>query len=247
MEMDFSSRNDVLVLVQARYLASRLPGKVLMKAGSSTLLAQVLFGLNTDQTLVLGVLGRSDDPVASEVNRLGFNLFRGSESQVISRFHHAALVSDAQWLIRITADNPMTQKCFLSEAIKRLEDQGGDYLCPTGLPLGCGFEVFRRSTFLRMFSRPTLPAHWVEHVTPGLYEEGSTAIRVPLDAGYQDIAHLRLTVDSDLDLKLVNQVSEALNLEPASITLPLLRELYLKNPQLFEINQSVKQKGLFEA
>jgi spore coat polysaccharide biosynthesis protein SpsF (cytidylyltransferase family) len=217
-----------------------------MKAGSTSLISQVLAGLSQTRTLVLGVLGRSDDPVAKEVERLGYELFRGSESQVISRFHHAALVSDAEWLVRITADNPMTQKSLIPEAVLAIEKGGGDYLCPQGLPLGTGFEVFRRSTFLRLFARPTLPSHWVEHVTPGLYEPGTTAIRVPFEACYQDIAHLRLTVDCELDLELVNLVSTHLALEPSQITLPMLRELYQKNPECFNTNQSVKQKGLFE-
>ena len=61
--------------------------------------------------------GKSDDVLADACAELGLACFRGSESDVLARFHGAAVAHDVQTIVRITSDCPFYDPFLLDEML----------------------------------------------------------------------------------------------------------------------------------
>src|SRR5690606_37570075 len=83
-----------VAIIQARMGSSRLPGKVLRDLCGTSMLARGVERLRRARSLADIVIattdGREDDAIVAEARRLGVDVFRGSASDVLSRYHGAA-------------------------------------------------------------------------------------------------------------------------------------------------------------
>ena len=79
----------VLAIVQARMASKRLPGKVMKEVLGKPLIQYLLERLSLSKRIDKIVLATSteeeNDLLASSVERLGFDVFRGSEGDVLDR------------------------------------------------------------------------------------------------------------------------------------------------------------------
>tara|TARA_B100000686_G_scaffold142681_1_gene150135 strand:- start:122 stop:859 length:738 start_codon:yes stop_codon:yes gene_type:complete len=100
-----------IAIVQARMGSSRLPGKMMMDLCGKPLLYWVLSRVKrarlTDATLLATSDKGKDDPLEEVANQLNVRVFRGSETDVLSRFIEAAKMSRADYIVRICGDNPL--------------------------------------------------------------------------------------------------------------------------------------------
>ena len=192
----------VRVIIQARLLSSRLPGKALLPiAGlpASVLCARRAARSGLELRLALPD-GTADDALAAELTRHGLPVVRGSETDVLGRFLRAmeGLPDDAI-VVRLTADNVVPDADFVAELVAALRDAGADYLGShsplDGMPYGLSAEAFRAGA-LRAVA-PAADALAREHVTTGLRVPGAPVFRSrQLSA---DLSHLRCTLDLPAD------------------------------------------------
>ena len=89
----------VVGIVQARMGSTRLPGKVLKLLAGKAAILQMLERVSKSQTLSELWLATSDlpqdDELAEVVMQAGYRVFRGSESDVLSRFYDLAAAAKA--------------------------------------------------------------------------------------------------------------------------------------------------------
>src|SRR5436190_16686780 len=101
-----------VAITQARMGSTRLPGKVMMKLGSRSLLGYVVARLKSaaslDETVVATTTHFRDDTIVQEAECLGLRCYRGSESDVLRRYLDAATAFKADIVVRVTADNPFS-------------------------------------------------------------------------------------------------------------------------------------------
>src|SRR5687768_11290935 len=97
-----------VAVVQARMASTRFPGKVLTLLANRPVLDWVLHRLNQATRLSQVVVATSesvaDDPLADHCAKANVACFRGSETDVLGRFHAAAEAFSADWIVRINAD-----------------------------------------------------------------------------------------------------------------------------------------------
>ena len=246
----------VVALVQARMGSSRLPGKVLERAAGRTLLEHLVVRLRHAQTLsdiVIATTRRpADDAIETEAARLGVRSFRGSEDDVLERFHEAAAVAGADVIVRITADCPLLDPAEVDRVVRTfLEAEPPlDYaanLAPHDrrIPLGLSVEVLSRAALSRAHREGREKYHR-EHVTPYLYEqEGRFQTRVVHPS--EDLSHLRLTVDTPEDLSVVREVLEAVEGQPDAMDLRAALRFLAAHPDVAQRNVGVRQKGFKES
>lgn len=238
-----------VIIVQARMTSTRLPGKVLMPVMGKSLLAYQLERLArcslADEIVVATTLNRADDPIAELAARHDAGIFRGSEEDVLSRYHGAAVASRADTVVRVTADCPLMDPAVVDRTIRQftLAPDQYDYVSNTlqrSYPRGMDTEVFSFRALNEAFHSATTPGDR-EHVTPYLYRQPHRYrlcnVAYPID----ESGH-RWTVDTVEDFALVRNLLEALYPSNATFTLEDALATAQAHPEWADINRHVTQK-----
>lgn len=236
------------IISQARLGSTRLPGKVLKKINSETLLDYHLKGLSkAGLPVVIATTDRaSDDPIVEFCQERKIPFFRGSESDVLSRYYHAALENHFDIVVRVTSDCPLVDGTLITKAIaesKILEKK--DLYVSNALkrtfPRGYDFEIFSFDMLKNAFMNARLE-HEREHVTPYVYKKALEEGRSYDIVNERDFSEYRLTVDTVEDFTLIDILIREFHANELS------REEVFKvleqNPQLKKINAEIQQKPI---
>ncbi len=206
------STSPIVSLIQARMSSSRLPGKVLMPLGGTTVLDQVVAraALFSKQVVVCTSVDPSDDPIEAHCAQRGVICIRGALNDVFSRFRKALSdprVEPSQWFARITADCPLLSPTLAHLALEKRSEQL-DYIGINAarLPRGLALELVRRSVF-EALDHSSLDEPEREHVTLHLYETPGRyrcAMLEPPEAFLYP--EMRLTLDYQEDYTLLERL-----------------------------------------
>jgi spore coat polysaccharide biosynthesis protein SpsF (cytidylyltransferase family) len=121
-----------------------------------------------------------DDAVAEIAEGMQVAVFRGSEHDVLSRYHGAAAMVGADVIVRITSDCPLIDYSVVERLIALRADSGADY-ANIGLdwPHGLDCEVFTRQALENAVASTDDP-YDREHVTPWIRTRGAaTQLHLP--------------------------------------------------------------------
>ncbi|HYN66592.1 MAG TPA: glycosyltransferase family protein [Ornithinibacter sp.] len=243
------SRTRVLVVVQARMGSTRLPGKVLEDLGGMTVLEWVLRGCRAaalaDEVVVATSTDPRDDAVEEAARRLGVDVVRGSEDDVLSRFLLALDEHPADAVVRVTADCPFVDPDLIDALIGSWRGvQRLDYVSTVlvrTLPHGLDVELVTATALRRVGEVAT--GHHRVHVTSGVYTapDDFAVMGLCFAPAASDI---RVTLDTPDDLRMLRAVvaERGTSLPSRTELVTLLRS----RPDLVAINASVRQKTLAE-
>ncbi|MCC6552000.1 MAG: NTP transferase domain-containing protein [Polyangiaceae bacterium] len=246
-----------VALIQARVGSSRLPGKVLAEVAGRSLLAHVVERLRRARALdavwIATTDRPADDAIEAEAARLGVPVFRGSEDDVLDRFHGAAEAAGAGVVVRITADCPLLDPAEVDRVVgaflraaPELDYAANMAAGDRRVPLGTSVEVLSRAALERAW-REGRERHHREHVTPYLYEDPGrfrTLVLHPEDG--VDRSAIRLTVDTPEDLAVVTAVLEAVEGQPDSFSLEAALRFLDAHPEIRRLNAEVRQRAFRE-
>lgn len=201
---------NIVAIVQARVNSTRLPNKVLRLINGVPLIELLLLRLNKSSSISSILLATSGDesnkPLLDHVSKLGFATFQGSENDVLKRYYDAAVMSNADVIIRITGDCPLIDPSLVDECIKAFLLAGVDYLSnsnPPSFPDGMDVEVFTFDALTRAH-HSALSSFDREHVTSFIRE--STSFKTQVFSNHVNYSHLRLTVDEQVDLDVITSI-----------------------------------------
>ena len=150
----YKNRNSkVVAIVQARVGSTRLPGKSLMPLAGREMVLRILERIKRASLIdeiVLAIPDSEEDIVlASLAAALGVTVFRGSENDVLERYYFAALETSADYIVRIPADNPVSQPEEIDRIVSHHLDLGRPGFSSnlaevnhSGYPDGIGAEIF---------------------------------------------------------------------------------------------------------
>ncbi len=239
-----------LGIVQARTGSTRLPGKVLRRLGGRTVLARVvgaaraagvlddLVGATTDEA--------GDDAVAAECVALGVPCHRGPVDDVLTRFLGVLDRYDSDVVLRFTADCPLLVPELIALAARVFAAAPGlDYLSTSiarTLPRGLDVEVVRTAVLRRI--DPLATAHHRTHVTSYVYAHPHDFSVLGLTL-QPDLSHLRLTLDTEDDWRLIEAIVNHFGDPP--VPLRTLADWLAERPALIGLNAHVRQKALVQA
>jgi glutamate-1-semialdehyde 2,1-aminomutase len=200
----------IVAIVQARMGSVRLPGKVMKPICDMPMIELLLRRLKSSKRLHQIIVAISESPenhiLVDHVQRVGFEVLRGSEQDVLSRYALAARVHQADIIVRITGDCPLVDAELVDAMIAAYE--GFDYLSnidPPTFPDGLDVEVFSRDA-LDIANREAVDAYDREHVTPFLRR--SLRFKKRNWENLKDLSNYRWTVDELADFKLVSRIFE---------------------------------------
>jgi len=242
-----------LAVVKARMGSSRFPGKSLRPLTGRTVLGLLLERLKRACKLDAIVVATSDrtvdDPIVSLAAQYGLQSVRGSEEDVLGRFQHTVFEVPAQMVVRICADNPLTDPEQVDTLVEYFENGGYDYAYNNrpecGLPCGVGAEVISAST-LRLVHKKAMSAQHREHVT--LYVFDNLAMfKVGAWVAPPALWHpeFRLDVDYEEDLAFLERICGLLRQAPeANWTTSEIVELLIAKPELLTLRDDADSTTL---
>ncbi|MFI5894413.1 cytidylyltransferase domain-containing protein [Actinoplanes sp. NPDC051513] len=238
-----------LGIIQARMDSSRLPRKVLLKLGGRTVLERVVLGARQsgvlDELVVATTVEPADDAIVEECERIGVASHRGPVDDVLGRFLGVLDRHESDVVLRFTADNPLIDPELIARAHRVFVASGADYLTTSiahTLPRGLDVEMVR-TPVLRAVDALATDHHRV-HVTSYIYTHADDFDVIGLTL-QPDLSHLRLTLDTEDDLKLIEAIVGEFGDEPVGYR--ALTAWLLSRPDLVEINAHVLQKALVQA
>jgi spore coat polysaccharide biosynthesis protein SpsF len=240
----------IVAIIQAHMGSTRLPGKVLLDLGGRTMLARVIRRAQRskliDEVTVACSTESSDDAIVAECAKLGVRVHRGSDSDVLDRYHGATVAFQPEAIVRITSDCPLIEPEVSDKVIARFIESGADYASNTidrSYPRGLDTEVCKRVCLDRAWSEATEPYQRV-HVTPYLYQNPEL-FKIVQVRGETDLNELRWTVDTPEDYEFICRIFAHFDGQDDFTWHDVLAMLKL-NPGLDEINRHIRQKELRE-
>jgi spore coat polysaccharide biosynthesis protein SpsF len=194
------------MVLQARMGSTRLPGKVLMPLGGTTLLGWIVQRLkDLPWPLVIVTSDQvQDDAIARQCEQIKVQCFRGSEQDVLDRYYQCAVAYGFSHVIRLTGDNPCPDTDALQQLVALHLASAADYTHSIGeLPVGVGAEIFRFEA-LQDSWREGRAAYHREHVNEFVIEHPKRFRIMKLEVAPDKHApNLRLTIDTQEDYQRI--------------------------------------------
>ncbi len=205
----------IAAIIQARLGSNRLPHKVLRRLGHQTMLEWVVERVERSQLITDVMIATTDQPLDDELavfcKRRAWNVFRGNEFDVLSRYQGAAQAIGADFVVRITSDCPFIDAGLIDQVvIAATSNSAIDYACnfypERRFPRGLDVECFPKAT-LRRLDAVANRSDLREHVTLAVYcnPDQFSISGVMNDI---DLSQLRWTVDTDEDFAFAECVAK---------------------------------------
>jgi len=239
-----------LGVVQARMGSTRLPGKVLRQLAGRTVLERVVRAARDSDVLdelVVATTDESvDDAIVTECAAIGVPVHRGPVDDVLTRFLGVLDTHDSDTVLRFTADCPLLDPQLVALAAKVFAAAPYvDYLSTSiarTLPRGLDVEVVRTDV-LRSIDKLATDHHRT-HVTSYIYShpEDFNVLGLTMQP---DLSHLRLTLDTPDDWRLIEAIIE--HFGDVSVPVRTLTDWLAHRPELTVLNAHVEQKALIQA
>ena len=231
-------KNKVLAIIQARYLSTRFPGKVLEKINNRTILEILIKRLSKSRHISKIVIACSsnilDKKIIELCTKIGIDYFVGSENNVLKRFYYAAKNFGAKNIVRITGDCPLIDSQIVDKVIENFFSKKVDYASntnPPSFPDGFDVEIFKFSLLKKAYLNSKTDFE-KEHVTP--YFANSKKFKKFNLFNPYDVSNVRLTLDERVDLEVIKNVINYFN-KNLYFNLKSILNLHRKNKIIFFI------------
>lgn len=205
-----------LIIVQARMGSSRFPGKSLALLKGRPILWYLFRQLSFCRNEVTSILAttdrRRDDPLAGWGWKKGIKVFRGSEDDVLGRYHAAALAfgaEDGTPIVRVAGDDIFPDPRLIDAALDLLAAFKGRIDCvftpvDETLPASVYVESYLFSALARAHGEATDPSDR-EHVTPFIRRNVEMFPRIEIQA-VPPCPGIQISIDRPEDLELNRKV-----------------------------------------
>mgnify|MGYP001569444008 CR=1 FL=1 len=251
-----------VAIIQARMGGTRLPGKVLLPLCGYSMLWHIVQRCRAAEGIAEVVVATTDQPVDDTIVVMcqahGIPYCRGSEHDVLDRYHQVALRFKADPVLRVTADCPMVDHGVIAAVLQMYQFSGRRYDI-VGAATGAGAIHtdgchFPDGVDVECYSFACLERLWHEAQAPQDREHVSTYAlrnteRFAIGRVYasKEYGHHRWTVDYAADFALVTAVYEALWMPGRHFGMEDVVDYLATHPGVYALNrQHVGKEGYEE-
>ena len=234
----------LVAVVQARLGSERLPGKVLMPLGERSIVAHLIRALQSVQDLddVVLAVPHGEYPLVSAGHALGVEVIEGAERDVLARYALATSRTEADAVVRVTADCPLLDPDLVSLAVTDYRREPCDYLTLAGYPRGTGDVEVASADAIWWAHRDAEDPFEREHVMPHLARRPELyRCRVLPAPAPRHRPDLRVCVDQQEDLDLVRGLVALAG--PPPLPVELVVSILDDHPELVALNAGVEQRS----
>lgn len=174
---------DVGFVIQSRLGSTRLPGKALLYFGGTTIIGYLIkslinCGVDKKYLCIATSTSPIDNLLTEYIEHLGYNVIRGDEENVFSRYQKVASETGFKHIVRLTGDNPLINFDLIKHCIKKhlqsntalttTRDIKGDQITRY-VPKGLSVDVISSKALLSVDDKK-LDSYEAEHVIPTFFE-----------------------------------------------------------------------------
>lgn len=195
-----------------------------------------------DSICVACTYNPEDQQIVDLSQRLGVEVYRGSEENVLERYFRAAQGFQADHVVRVTADSPLIDPAELDRLITYYHSHIVDFdYVDNGsthtYPLGMQAEVFSISALSTAHNEAST-AYDREHVTSFIYRN-PRRFKVGNVAFGQDKSYYRLAVDTVEDFELITKIITGLYTVNPEFSIHDVLDLLARNPEWGKVNSHI--------
>lgn len=185
--------------------STRLPNKMMLHLHGLPVVAWVSRRLRQSSLVddVVFALPSStrDDVVAQYLESDGVSVYRGSESDVLSRYFEVATKKKAEYVVRVCGDNPFVSASEVDRLIKFFKSGQYDYAynhIPKGncYPDGLGAEITTYAVLASIHSKATRHSDR-EHIFNYVWRNSCDYALGTFDPTQEELRHPHLKLDID--------------------------------------------------
>lgn len=244
---------NAVAIIQARMGSTRLPGKVLLDICGRPLLDRLIERVRSTtgigRVVVATTTGADDDVLVDWCVSHEVPVYRGRVDDVLDRFWRCAQQHTAEFIVRVTADDPLKDPQIIAEALALCAsapdvDYASNTLNPS-YPEGLDIEVVRYRALERAAREAKLPTER-EHVTPYIWKNPQQFVLRSF-CMQPDLSHWRWTVDKPADLELMRCIFSHFIDKPL-VSYQTVIAWLSENPELLSLNAgTVRHEGYLRA
>lgn len=250
LKLASAGRPKVAAIIQARVGSTRLPAKIFMRLCGKPFIHHVVARLRKSRTLDEIILATTthpgDDRLERWARRNKVPVFRGSETDVLSRFYECAAKHEVDTIVRITADDPFKDPRVLDAVVEMFRRWRLDFAYnnkPPSFPEGLDIEVLSFKALETAYRNAKDPFER-EHVTPYLYRHPEL-FRQKNYVNRSNFSGFRWTVDTPADLRMAREVYRSLYPKKKVFLMPDILGLLKQKPSLSAINAGVRRSDMY--
>jgi len=242
---------NIVAIIQARMGSTRLPNKTLSILAGKPLIWHVFNRLTYSRKITRIVLATTENPVDDVLEAWsianGYDCYRGSENDVLSRFYFAAKQYNADLVVRVTADDPFKDPFLIDQVIEMSFNQQLDFAYnnkPATFPEGLDTEVFTFKSLKTAHERST-DNFEREHITQYFYRRPDEFSQGNLSNDV-DVSWLRWTIDTETDLEMVRKLYDGLYQDGKIFTYQDILSYLNQYPDIAKINLKVPRSAMYK-
>jgi spore coat polysaccharide biosynthesis protein SpsF len=234
----------IVIFVPVRLGSTRLPGKALIDIDGTPALIRLVERLRQSKRakriVVCTTKNAEDDKLVELGKKSGFDVFRGSENDILVRFLDAAKAYDVEFIVNVDGDDVLCDPLLVDEMADYYanEKTKPDFVKWKNLPLGIapvGIRTVALEKVCEIKDTDKTDTGWGKYFT----ETGRFVVQELTRETRYSRPDIRLTLDYPEDLRLISEVFSRLG-EKAS--LKDIVELFEKHPELLKINENVSKQ-----
>ncbi|MBA3052661.1 MAG: 3-deoxy-manno-octulosonate cytidylyltransferase [Candidatus Omnitrophica bacterium] len=233
------------LLITARLKSKRLPMKILKDLNGRTVIERIIDRAKVVKGVSDIVLCTStnpqDRPLVDIAAKNGIYYFAGSEEDVLNRMFSAAKLFNMDFIISVTADNPLFSIYHAELAIKEAKKGKYDYIKIEGLPIG-GICYGLKNKALEVVCRvkEVIDTEIWGHLfnQPRVFD----VCVLPAKGKYRH-PNIRLTLDYKEDYRFLKRLHREIKFTGV-LSLGKVIDYLDENPRLLKINNKCVQRKL---
>lgn len=233
----------IVCIIQARRRSTRLPDKILKPLGGKPALGQTIARCmaipSVSEVVCAGIDDAYEQPIFDVAQQCGATTFKGSETNVLSRYYYAAKEAKADWVIRVTSDCPLFDPDVAEQLIQLVTGEPGtDFGANARWPHGLDCELFRFELLEQAYAGASSPGE-LEHVTLWMKRNNTLKMKHNFPSTQEDLGKkYRWVLDYPEDYSFLSEIYDRLPPGEASYSWQSVMSILSAEPQLMAINQS---------
>lgn len=234
------------IIVQARVNSTRFPKKIFKKLYANYSVLDFLLLRIKDtkfvQKFILAVPRKDKSQFKELAEKYNFELFEGSEENVLKRFYYAARKYDLDIIIRVTSDSPIISSKILENSIKEFKQRKIDYynnIIIPSYPHGIHIEILNFKSLQLSYVKSKNKAY-KEHVTPFIYNNPNS-FKIYTKVLKKKLNNFRLTIDHKKDLEILSKIIK-ISKKGTKVTYQDLIKILKKNKKILSLTKKFESR-----